>query len=74
MPKFVIEHKLNEDDREIAKEQLEEAMIELRAQMQKTFDGWDETKEQARRLAAYTVVGVAALSFTLGYLVGKSKD
>jgi len=65
---IVVEHKLNEEQSDTLREDLDRALSEVKEQLDKTFVGWERTK----KVVSYTVVGVGVLSFAFGYFVGKS--
>lgn len=67
--KLVIEHKLDDDQQDMLKGELEEALAELKTQIDKTFSEWESTKRAARA----SILTVSVFFFSLGYFVGKSR-
>lgn len=75
--KIVVEHKLDDEQKEEMKsefgdvrEELEEALKELRFQVESTFDGWEKTK----KIFTYTLVATGVGGFAFGFIVGKLWD
>ena len=67
--KFIIEHKLDESQKDEVKAELDQALEDLKVRMEGMFDGWEKTK----RVATYAIVASGVLGFVLGYIVGKTE-
>lgn len=66
--KIVMEHKLNEEQKDEFKLELEQGLEDLRAQLEQTFRGWDVLK----RNCTIAIVGTGVVAFVAGIALGKS--
>lgn len=62
-----VTHKLDDDQAEDFKVEFREASDNLKAQLDKTFEGWERTK----KIMVYTVYATAGVAFTMGFLTGR---
>ncbi len=65
--KFVVEHKLDEEQKEEFKTELEQGLVDLKEQLDDVFAGWDTLK----RNCTYAIVGTGIVAFATGVVVGK---
>ena len=70
--KIVMEHKINEEQKEELRSELNTALKDFRTQLGETFEDWGYI-EKTQRLMTYAVVGIGVGGFALGYFVGRSR-
>ncbi|MCK5602225.1 hypothetical protein KAR91_10160 [Candidatus Pacearchaeota archaeon] len=63
-----MEHKLNNEQKEEFKSELEQGLEDLKAQLEQTVDGWETLK----RNCTIAIVGTGVVAFAAGIVVGKS--
>ena len=63
-----MEHKLDDEQKEEFKSELEQGLAELKEELDNVFAGWETMK----RNAAYAIVGTGVVAFAMGIVVGKS--
>ncbi len=61
-------HKLDEEQKEEFKTELEQGLVDLKEQLDEVFANWETMK----RNVSYAIVGTAGVAFVAGIAVGKS--
>lgn len=66
--KITVEHKLDDEQKEEFKAELEQGLVDLKEQLDEVFANWETMK----RNVSYVIVGTAVVGFVAGVAVGKS--
>lgn len=68
--KIVVEHKINDRQKEEIRAELNQGLNDLQDQLYKNFNAW---QQQSKKLVVYSLIGVGVTGFSLGYFIGKLK-
>lgn len=65
--KITMEHKLNDEQKEEFKKELDQALEDLKEQLEQTMASWNKME----RTFTYVVVGTGVFGFSFGFVIGK---